>query len=263
MKPTVIVLCGGLGTRLREETEFRPKPMVEIGGRPILWHIMRTYAAAGLDEFVLALGYKGHMIKEYFLNYQAMTSDFTLRTGRAGSMGFHAPPKDDWSVTCAETGYDAQTGARVRKALKYCTSDEICITYGDGLADIDINQLLAFHRSHGRIGTVTSVAVASRFGEMSMEPDGQVTSFAEKPPDAAPTISGGYFVFDRERLEGYLREGDDLVFEREPIERLVADRQLVAYRHHGFWQCMDTYREWKVLEDLWATGRAPWAISTP
>ncbi|MCB9680726.1 MAG: glucose-1-phosphate cytidylyltransferase [Alphaproteobacteria bacterium] len=256
----VMILCGGYGTRLREETEYRPKPMVEVGGRPILWHIMKLYGHAGHDRFVLCLGYKGHVIREFFLNYRAMVCDFTIDLGPDEVVTFHdAAATERWSVTCAETGLDAMTGARVRKALKYIDADTFCLTYGDGVADVDLEALLAFHKAHGRVATVTAVRPTSRYGELGMDAQGVISSFAEKPDEHATYINGGFFVFDRKRLEAYLPPGDDLVLERGPLERLVADRQIVAFKHHGFWQAMDTYREWQLLEGLWGTGKAPWA----
>lgn len=260
MSVPVMILCGGLGTRLREETEFRPKPMVEIGGRPILWHIMKMFEAHGHDDFVLCLGYKGQMIKDFFLNYRQMVSDFTIRLGAHAEVAFHNPEgMETWSVTCADTGHDAMTGARVRKALRYIDSDLFCLTYGDGVSNLDLNALVDFHRSHGRIATVTAVQVASRFGEMALKDDHRVQSFQEKRDHGGSYISGGFFVLDRKRIEPYLSEGDDLVFERDPVNALVADGELMAFRHDGFWQCMDTYREWQLLERMWADGDAPWA----
>lgn len=261
MTPPVLILCGGQGTRLREETEFRPKPMVEIGGRPILWHIMKLYASAGFGEYVLCLGYKGQMIKDFFLNYRQMVSDFTIRLGDHKGIHFHDHQAlEDWTVTCADTGYDAMTGARVKKALRYVEGDTFCLTYGDGLTDVDLKKVLAFHKAHGRIGTVTAVNVASRFGEMAVDGEGRVQAFSEKPDSGGSYVSGGFFVFDKRRLLPHLRDGDDLVFEREPMAALVEAGELVAYKHDGFWQCMDTYREWQMLERLWASGEAPWAV---
>lgn len=260
----VMILCGGQGTRLREETEYRPKPMVEIGGRPILWHIMKTYGQHGHHRFVLCLGYKAHMIKRYFLDYQPINCDFTIDIGGGESSGrvtLHdlQTATEHWKVTCADTGLNAMTGARVRKALKYVDSDVFCLTYGDGLADVDIEALLAFHRSHGKVATLTAVQVGSRFGEVVIDDSGEVKRFAEKPISDGSWINGGFFVIDRKRIERYLPDGDDLIFERGPLEALAADGELAAWRHHGFWQAMDTFREWQILEDLWTGGKAPWA----
>jgi glucose-1-phosphate cytidylyltransferase len=254
-----VILCGGQGTRLREETEFRPKPMVEIGGRPILWHIMKVYAHHGFKDFVLCLGYKGHVIKDFFLNYDARMTDVTVHLGGKKTIEVHSGhPEDDWTVTLAETGATAQTGARIRRIRQYLPPGPFCLTYGDGVSDVDLRELLAFHRAHGKIGTVTGVRPSSRFGELSAEGD-RVVSFAEKPA-ANGLISGGFFVFEREFIDRYLDERDDLTLEREPLQRLAADGELVVREHHGFWQSMDTYRDWKLLEELWAAGKPPWKL---
>jgi glucose-1-phosphate cytidylyltransferase len=262
MSVPVMLLCGGMGTRLREETEYRPKPMVEIGGRPILWHIMKLYAQAGHEDFVLCLGYKAQMIKEFFLNYRPMVCDFTIDIGGGGGdITLHdlQTATEHWKVTCADTGLHAMTGARVRKALRYVDADTFCLTYGDGLSDVDLAKVVAFHKAHGRVATLTAVQVASRFGELDLSGEGRVRRFAEKPEHGEAWINGGFFVLDRKRIEAYLPEGDDLVFERGPLEALAGNGELVAYRHDGFWQAMDTYREWQMLEELWTTNRAPWA----
>lgn len=260
-QPEVVILCGGQGTRIREETEFRPKPMVDIGGRPILWHIMKTYAHFGLTKFVLCLGYKGFIIKDFFLNYHARVADITVTLGRETRADYHSVnPEDGWCVTLAETGEGAQTGSRVRKVKQYIHGDIFCLTYGDGLGNVDIEQLIAFHRSHGKIGTVTGVRPPSRFGELVSDGD-RVSAFAEKPQVTEGLINGGFFVFNREFIDRYLDdESDDIVLEREPLQRLAADRELMVWSHEGFWQPMDTYREWKLLEDLWRGGNAPWKV---
>ena len=257
-----VILAGGIGTRISEESHLRPKPMIEIGGKPILWHIMKIYANAGHHRFVLCLGYKGHIIREFFLNYRAMVCDFTIGIGRDPHTTFHGVEdlSENWSITCAETGREAMTGARVRKALKYIDSDVFCLTYGDGVADIDVQKLVAFHRSHGKIATVTAVRPGSRYGELVLDEKDAVKAFAEKPQVDGQYINGGYFVFDTKRIAPYLEGGDDLILERGPIEALVDDGQLVAHTHDGFWQAMDTYREWQALEGLWNSGGAPWAI---
>ena len=257
----VVILCGGLGTRFREETEFRPKAMVEIGGRPILWHLMKIYAHHGLTDFILCLGYKGLMIKDFFLNYQARMADVTVRLGRTTTTEFHGTtPEEGWCVTLAETGEAAQTGSRVRKVLPYLTDDICCLTYGDGLGNIDIPRVIAFHRAHGKIGTVTGVRPPSRFGELEAEGD-RVTVFAEKPQVSAGLINGGFFVFNREFIERYLApDSDDVVLEREPLQRLAADGELMVWQHEGFWQPMDTFREWRLLDELWRSGAAPWKV---
>jgi glucose-1-phosphate cytidylyltransferase len=258
-----VILCGGLGTRLREETEYRPKPMIEVGGRPILWHIMKWYGKFGVEDFVLCLGYKGSMIKDYFLSYRARVSDFTIHLDGGHPIEFRQaePPAEKWRVTCADTGLNTQTGARLRKALRYVCSDTFFMTYGDGLADVDLDALLAYHRAHGKVATLSAVIPGGRFGELSLEPSGSVRSFSEKPDAGRAYINGGFFVFDTGRIAPYLDGDDELALERAPLETLAADGELMAFRHDGYWQCMDTYREWKILEDLWNAGRAPWAVS--
>lgn len=256
----VAILCGGQGTRLREETEVRPKPMVEIGGRPMLWHIMKLYAHYGLSEFVLCLGYKGYQIKDFFLNYEARMKDLTVRLGRLRAIEYHnGHGEDGWTVTLAETGESALTGARVRRIRRYLDRGPFCLTYGDGLGDINIAELIRFHRSHGKIATVTGVRPPGRFGELEIE-DNQVSAFAEKPQVSTGFINGGFFIFEREFLDRYLDDRDDLVLEQEPLQHLAADGELMVWKHDGFWQPMDTYREWKILEELWDTGRAPWKV---
>lgn len=256
----VVILCGGQGTRLREETEVRPKPMVEIGGRPILWHLMKLYAHYGPNEFVLCLGYKGQVIKDFFLNYESRVNDFTVRLGQGSGVEFHnRHPEEGWSVTLAETGASAMTGARVRRVRRYLHQETFCLTYGDGLGDIDIPALLAFHRSHGKLATVTGVRPPGRFGELELS-GSQVSAFAEKPQVTEGFINGGFFVFEPEVVESYLDDREDLVLEQEPLQRLATDGQLMMWPHNGFWQPMDTYREWKMLEDMWSTGRAPWKV---
>jgi glucose-1-phosphate cytidylyltransferase len=228
----LVLLCGGQGTRMREETEFRPKPMVEIGNRPILWHIMKLYAAADVREFVLCLGYRGAMIKDYFLHYHAQNSDISLDLA-SGEVQLHRRHLEDWRVTLVDTGLDAMTGARVKRIARYIGDDDIFLcTYGDGLADIDIRELVAFHRAHGKLATVTGVTPPSRFGRL---------------------------VFDRRVLD---RIGDDpaCVLEREPLEGLARDRQLMIYEHRGFWQCADTVRDVELLRGMWSDGSAPWRL---
>ncbi len=254
----VVILCGGMGTRLREETEIRPKPMVEIGGRPILWHIMRTFAHHGYRDFVLCLGYKGEQIKQFFCNYEALTHDVTVDLG-TGRLTVHGrEDRADWRVTLADTGLEAKTGARVKRAQPYVDSDLFMLTYGDGLTDLDLGRLEAFHRGHGRMGTVTGVFPPSRYGELNIVGD-RVLTFREKPDTAAGLISGGYFVFSR-RFFDYLRADDDCVLEREPLERLAKDGELMVHTHRGFWQCMDTPRDLEYLKELWAAGAPPWRV---
>jgi glucose-1-phosphate cytidylyltransferase len=254
----VVILCGGLGTRLREETEFRPKPLVEIGGRPILWHIMKIYAHHGFVNFVLCLGYRGNMIKEYFLNYEAMNNDFMICLGRQNRITYHGVHKEqDFQVTLVDTGIETMTGGRVKRVERYVNTDTFMVTYGDGVGDLDIQGLLDFHRAHGRLATVTMVRPFSRFGMLDVEVEGRVLSFTEKPQRDG-LASAGFFVFDR-RLFEYL-SGDDCVLERKPLEQLASEGELMAYRHNGFIFSMDTYRDYKYLNDLWTTGKPPWKV---
>ncbi len=251
-----IILCGGLGMRLHEETEFRPKPLVTIGGRPILWHIMRTYAHYGFREFVLCLGYRGEMIKDYFLNYEAVNNDFTVRLGHRYSLTFNgAHEEQDFVITLAETGPETMTGGRIKRVQKYIDDDTFMVTYGDGIADVDIQALVAFHQKHGRLATVTAVHTPSRYGALSLDAASKVLSFAEKP-QIEDRINSGYFVFNR-RVFDYLG-GDDCILEREPLEKLAKAGELMAYKHNGFFCGMDTYRDYKYLNDLWAKGETPW-----
>lgn len=254
----VIILCGGLGTRLYQETEYRPKPMVEIGGRPILWHIMKIYAKSGFKNFVLCLGYRGNMIKEYFLNYEAMNNDFTVRLGEKTRIEYHGGHQEqDFGVTLADTGIETMTGGRVLRAGRYVDGDTFMVTYGDGVADIDISKLVEFHRSHKKLATVTTVRPTSRFGVLEINGEGRVEKFREKP-QVDGWVNAGFFVFDRKVLD-YL-EDDRTVLEKEPLERLASEGQLMAYQHKGFFQCLDTYREYKDLNAMWSEGRAPWKV---
>lgn len=257
----VVILCGGLGTRMREETEYRPKPMVPIGERPILWHIMNHYALHGFHEFVLCLGYKGEMIQDYFLHYRTAISDFTLRLDGASPVRFHTPNRErDWVITFVKTGQSAMTGARVKRIERFIDEDTFMMTYGDGLADIDVGALVRFHQAHGRIGTVTGVRSGmSRFGELHLAGE-RVLEFSEKPEQDG-YINGGFFVFRRE-VFAYLRDDDACTLEQEPLLRLAQDGQMMSYRHHGFWHCMDTYRDYQQLNDIWKSGQAPWAAMT-
>jgi glucose-1-phosphate cytidylyltransferase len=255
----VVILCGGKGTRLREETEYRPKPMVSIGDRPILWHIMKTYAHYGYNDFVLCLGYKGEMIKEYFLHYETMNNDFTINLGDRNKIQLYSKHDEcDWNVTLVNTGEETMTGARVKKIERYIEGDTFMLTYGDGVADINIGSLVKYHESHGKIGTMTGVCPSSRFGEISIE-NNLVTRFNEKSQSMNGLINGGYFVCNREFLD-YLSSDDNCVLEKGPLEKLVSDSQLMVYAHEGFWQCMDTYREYELLNALWKSGQAPWRI---
>lgn len=255
----VVILCGGVGTRLREETEFRPKPMVEIGGRPLLWHIMKIYAHYGHTDFILCLGYKAEVIKGYFLNYEAMNDDFSLQLGLPDSIQFHGNQLErGWRVTLADTGRQAQTGARVKRIEKYVTADSFMLTYGDGVADINIDELVHFHERHGKIGTVTGVRPPSRFGELMTDAE-SVVGFSEKPQTSQGFINGGFFVFHRRFFE-YLSADDGCVMEETPLERLARDGELMRYSHTGFWQCMDTPRDLQRLQEIWQVGTAPWRV---
>lgn len=252
-----VLLAGGLGTRLREETEYRPKPMVEVGGRPILWHIMKLFAHYGQDEFVVCTGYKSDTIKDYFLNYEARNNDITLHLGDRSSLTYHGAHEDtDWTVTVAFTGELTMTGGRVFRAAKYFEGERFLCTYGDGLADVDIAQLLAFHESHGKLATVTTVRPPSRFGVMDLNADGHVEQFREKP-QADGWVNAGYFVFEPGVID-YL--DPECVLEQQPLQRLAADGQLMAYKHEGFFQPMDTLRESNLLNELWSSGTAPWHV---
>jgi glucose-1-phosphate cytidylyltransferase len=254
----VAILCGGLGTRLREETEFRPKPMVEVGGRPILWHIMKTYAHYGFRDFILCLGYRGNDIKDYFLNYEAMNNDFSICLGQKSQIRYHGSHEEQgFNVTLADTGIGSMTGGRIRRIRRYIEEDTFLLTYGDGVCDVDVRRLVEFHQSHGRIATVTSVAPVSRFGMLELAEGDRVLKFAEKPASDG-WMNAGYFVLNRGVFD-YLG-GDDCIFEREPLERLAADGQLMAYRHDGFFYAMDTIREHQHLNDLWDSGTAPWRV---
>jgi len=254
----VVILCGGQGTRLREETEYRPKPLVEVGGRPVLWHIMKLFASHGLNDFVLCLGYRGSMIKEYFLNYEAMNNDFTINLGARHEIAYHgAHGEQGFRVTLADTGLDSMTGGRVRRIKRYVDNENFIVTYGDGLSNVDIGALLKYHSSHGKLATVTAVRPTSRYGILDMDASGAVARFAEKP-QVDGWVNAGFFVFSPKIFD--LLHGDDTVLEREPLERLAAEGQLVAYRHPGFFFAMDTYREYLYLNDLWNQGKAPWKV---
>ena len=254
----VVILCGGQGTRLREETEFRPKPMVEVGGRPILGHIMKSYAHYGFREFVLCLGYRGNIIKEYFLNYEAMNSDCTVVLGQRTQIHYHNDHTErDFQVTLADTGAESMTGGRLKRVEKYVDGEEFLLTYGDGLADLNIANVVAFHKAHGKLATVTAVRPGSRFGLMELSERGDVESFLEKP-QLEGWASAGFFVLNR-KIFDYI-PGDSCTLEREPMEKLAQDNQLVAYRHDGFFYAMDTFREYKYLNDLWLENKAPWKV---
>lgn len=255
----VVLLCGGLGTRIREQSELLPKPLIPVGGRPIVWHVMAHYARYGFRRFVLCLGYKHECFVDYFLNYRYRSRDLTVQLGRRRRVRLHAgdDPAVNWRVTLADTGLKTNTGGRVHRAAKYLRGETFLLSYGDGLCDVDLHDLVSFHREQGKLATVTAVHPAGRFGEIDLDGP-RVRSFAEKPQTTAGYINGGFMVLQREFVERYLNE-PDCVLESDALARCARDGELAAYCHDGFWQCMDTPREHALLEDLWATGRAPWA----
>lgn len=254
----VVILCGGFGTRLGAETESKPKPMVEIGGRPILWHIMKSFAHHGFKDFVLCLGYKGEVIKNYFLNYHKINNDFSVDLDSGNVQVISENQENGWRVTLADTGLHTMTGARVKRIEKYIEEEHFMLTYGDGVTDLNINDLERFHKSRGKTGTVTGVSPPSRYGDLRISGD-RVESFREKPEAQESFINGGYFVFNRNFFD-YLSNDEECVLEREPLERLVEDGQLSVYAHKGFWQCMDTNRDFLYLNQLWDQGHATWKL---
>ena len=249
------ILAGGAGTRLSEMTDRVPKPMVEVGGRPILWHIMKTYASYGIKEFVIALGYKGDVIKDYFRRYRHHKSSMVVHL-RSGDITLHDSQCEDWTVHLLDTGEGTLTGGRLRRVMEYVGNEPILATYGDGVADVDVKKLVDYHAAHGKLATVTDVRPPARFGGLEFKGN-LVTRFTEKPQVGEGWINGGYFVLEPKVLE-YLQCGDDLILERGPMEGLAADGELAAYKHESFWQCMDTLRDLKLIESLWEGGRAPW-----
>jgi glucose-1-phosphate cytidylyltransferase len=252
----VVILAGGTGTRLTEETALRPKPMVEIGDRPILWHIMKIYSSHGLNDFVICLGYRGYMVKEYFANYYLHTADVTIDIPE-NRMDVHESTAEPWKVTLIDTGAETMTGGRLRRVLKYVGDEHFCFTYGDGVGDVDIGELIAFHRAQGAIATVTAVQPLGRFGSMRLDGE-RVIEFQEKPAGDGAWMNGGFFVLSP-AVADYL-EGDDTVWESEPLRRLAEEGKLASYRHTGFWQPMDTLREKLRLQELWESGEAPWKV---
>jgi glucose-1-phosphate cytidylyltransferase len=250
----VAILAGGLGSRLAEETESRPKPLVEVGGRPILWHIMKHYAQHGHRDFVIALGYKGEQIKRFFVDYCALTHDLCVETLR-GEVSHSGTGPDDWSVQLVDTGQDTNTGGRIKRLARHLGDETFMLTWGDGVSTVDLDALLEFHRAHGRLVTMTAVRPPARFGHIELEGD-VVAEFSEKPQAGEGWINGAFFVCEPDVFD-YI-DSDETQWEREPLERLAKDREVRAYRHFGFWQCMDTVRDKKLLEGLWATGAAPW-----
>ncbi len=256
----LVILAGGFGTRISEESHLRPKPMIEIGGKPILWHIMKIYSSFGINDFVVCCGYKGYQIKEYFFNYSLHMSDVTFDMAH-DAVTVHNRNVEPWKVTLVDTGESTMTGGRLRRAAPYLEGDDtFCMTYGDGVGNVNLKELLAFHNAHGKLATLTAVFPQARFGALGVQSNGDVISFREKPEGDGELINGGFFVLSRKVID-YI-EGDQTVWERDPMERLAKERQLKAFHHRGFWQPMDTLRDKTYLEDLWARGKAPWKTWT-
>jgi glucose-1-phosphate cytidylyltransferase len=254
----LVILAGGLGTRISEETEIRPKPMVEIGGKPILWHIMKVYSAHGVNDFVICCGYKGYVIKEYFTNYALHQADVTVDMS-SNSMEFHTRRAEPWRVTLVDTGEDTMTGGRLKRVRHHVADGTFCFTYGDGVGNVDITKSLAFHRKHGKLCTMTAMLPPGRFGALQMEHGtDRVQSFREKPEGDGGYVNGGFFVVEPQAIDHI--DGDATSWEKEPLEKLAREGELHAFRHDGFWQPMDTLRDKKYLEDLWKSGKAPWKV---
>lgn len=254
----VLILAGGYGTRLSEETDIRPKPMIEIGGKPILWHIMKMYSSYGINEFVILLGYRGYYIKEYFANYFLHQSDVTIDL-QNNKMEVHSNASEPWKVTLLDTGLDTMTGGRIQQAKRFVENETFMLTYGDGIADVNITELLNFHKSHGKTLSMTAVQPEGRFGALNIENEISVTRFLEKPKGDGHWINGGFFVCEPSLFD-YLSEDSTTIFEQAPLENLANDRELSAYKHNGFWKCMDTLRDKKELEMLWQSSHAPWKV---
>lgn len=257
IKMKVVILAGGFGTRISEESHLKPKPMVEIGDMPILWHIMKYYSSFGFDDFIICLGYKQYVIKEFFADYFLHTSDVTIDLEN-NELKVLNKNGEKWKVTLIDTGLNTMTGGRIKRVLDYIPDDNFLLTYGDGLSNIDINKLLEFHKSHGKIATITTVSIANMKGVLDIDDNGVITSFREKQDNDAAIINGGYMVINK-KIKDYIA-GDSTALEKEPFEKLTADRQLMSFRHTGFWQCMDTQREMKLLNQLWNEGKAPWKV---
>lgn len=253
----VVILAGGLGTRLSEETDVKPKPMVEIGGKPILWHIIKIYSNYGFNDFVICLGYKGYVLKEYFANYFLHQSDITINL-KENKLVVHNCKAEPWKITLIDTGIHTNTGGRIKRVREYIGNETFMMTYGDGVADIDIMALLNFHKAHKRYATITSVQPTGRYGAMDIGEDDRVSSFVEKPKGDGSWVNGGFFVLEPQIFD-YI-DGDEIIWEKEPLENITRDKQLVAYKHKGFWKCMDTLRDKVELENLWKSGHAPWKI---
>ena len=255
----VVILAGGLGTRLMEETEARPKPMVEIGGKPILWHIMKIYEAHGFNEFVICLGYKSHLIKEYFLNYYLYNSDVTIELAK-NKVDVHFSNSESFKVTLVDTGLSTNTAGRIKQIQKYVANETFMLTYGDGVSDINIKELVAFHKAHGKIATLTSIQMPGRFGNIEMDEQGNVDCFVEKPQGDGMWINGGFFVLEPQIFKYLQGDIDDVQWEKKPLAEIASDNQLAAYKHHGFWKPMDAMRDRIELENLWNSGKAKWKI---
>lgn len=254
----VVILAGGFGTRISEESHLRPKPMIEIGGMPILWHVMKLYSHYGFNEFIICCGYKQHVIKEYFADYYLHRSDVTFDFTRGSEMTVHNNIAEPWKVTLVDTGLNTMTGGRVKRVRRYIGDEPFMLTYGDGVSNVNIPALLAYHRSHGKAATITAVSVGQRFGVLDVEANGKIEAFREKQETDGSLINGGFMVLEPKVFD-YI-EGDATAFEKEPLENLARDGELMAYRHDGFWQCMDTQRDKHLLETLWAEGNAPWKL---
>ena len=253
----VVILAGGFGTRISEESHLKPKPMIEIGEKPILWHIMKTYSQYGFNDFVICLGYKQYLVKEFFADYFLYASDITFDLAK-NEMKVHDNFAEPWKVTLVDTGLNTMTGGRVKRIQKYIGNEPFLLTYGDGVSDVNIEELVKYHKSHGKLATITTVNIAQRFGVMDITKEGQIKSFSEKNDVDGSLINAGYMVMNPEVFD-YI-EGDSTVFEKGPLEKLAKDGQLMSYHHNGFWQCMDTQREKKHLEELWESGNAPWKV---
>lgn len=256
MQPKVVILCGGLGTRLREETEYKPKPMVEIGGKPILWHIMKIYSTYSFNDFILCLGYKQHVIREYFLDYEYMNNDLTINLSSREKIVYHSAYNENWNVTLVDTGLETKKGTRIKKVEPYIKEDRFMLTYGDGVGNINIRELVNYHLKQGKIATFTGVHPISRFATINLDKKGEVASWKEKRK-IEEYINAGFFVLEREIFD-YLNE--DCELEEEPMEELAKERRIAMYKHEGFWHCMDTYRDYMFLQKLWEKGGTPWKI---
>lgn len=255
----VVIFAGGFGTRLSEETDIRPKPMVEIGGKPILWHIMKSYSAYGFNDFIICLGYKGYLIKEYFMNYFLHQSDVTIDIAK-NNMHVHNNHCEPWKVTLVDTGLYAMTGARLKKIKSYINDKTFMLTYGDGVSDIDISKLLEFHRRHGRLATLSAVQPEGKFGALKIDESDSVQEFREKPKGDNTWVNGGFFVLEP-KIFDYIDDGDQIIWEQEPLKRITSDKQLMTYKHSGFWKCMDTLNDKRKLNEMWDLGNAPWATN--